>query len=112
MHRLRSYRCRVKARGVGKTSLWQSLDPNKREIRLLHLHSPKNAKDPVCADMVTVSLLEKPDHVALSYCWGDAKTTKDIYISGRRVPVTCNLLDALDLLRHNESTRIIWADAV
>lgn len=112
MHHLRSYRRRVEAKAIGKASLWQPLNAEKREIRILHLHRPKNDRDPVCADLVAISLLHEPDYVALSYCWGDATETVDVYISGYRVPVTRNLFDALNLLRHDESTRMIWADAV
>ena len=55
------------------------------------------------------------DYVALSYCWGDAGTTREIIVNGYSVHVTVNLEAALRQLR--DSHRIkqglkLWVDAI
>ncbi|KAL9625192.1 MAG: hypothetical protein Q9160_000594 [Pyrenula sp. 1 TL-2023] len=50
-------------------------------------------------------------YAALSYCWGDAKTTTNIIVNDIECPVTVNLADALHQLRSLGVTRA-WADAI
>ncbi|KAL9071449.1 MAG: hypothetical protein Q9161_004166 [Pseudevernia consocians] len=55
------------------------------------------------------------DYVALSYCWGDAQTTREIIIDGRSIHVTLNLEAALRQLRGSHCIKQgfkLWVDAI
>jgi Heterokaryon incompatibility protein (HET) len=55
------------------------------------------------------------DFVALSYTWGDARETKEIFINGRAVRVRPNLEAALRVLREKGPIRAgvkVWIDAL
>jgi Heterokaryon incompatibility protein (HET) len=49
---------------------------------------------------------------AISYCWGDTDETVPIYIGDCEIRVTINLKDALQHLRHTDTSRFLWADAL
>jgi hypothetical protein len=48
---------------------------------------------------------------ALSYVWGDVATTDTVDLDGQSVVVTQNLQCALQRLRYQTSTRLLWVDA-
>lgn len=55
------------------------------------------------------------DYIALSYVWGDATTTRDIYLDGVKVEVTANLEAALQQLRKHVRIQQgfkLWIDAL
>jgi ankyrin repeat protein len=51
---------------------------------------------------------------ALSYCWGETEKPypREIELNGEFLPVTKNLLLALQHLRHPYKDRILWVDAI
>ena len=49
---------------------------------------------------------------ALSYCWGDATTTRQQTCSGHEVNVTVNLHNALTDLRYPDKKRVLWVDCL
>jgi hypothetical protein len=53
-----------------------------------------------------------PPYTALSYAWGDVKTTVPITLNGRPVFVTKNLYEALLYLRHTRPQILLWIDAL
>jgi hypothetical protein len=90
---------------ANSASLWQPLDEITEEIRILHLHPSTDRSSSVRADLVIVSLLDKPEYDALSYCWGDSEQRAEITLSGTQVSVTKNLGDALCALRTHSGIR-------
>ena len=65
-------------------------------------------------EMFTASLSEDPpcQYCALSYVWGDATKTSDIWVNDKRVGITRNLDRALRDLRPQQDTLVIWIDAL
>jgi hypothetical protein len=91
---------------------YSPLNPDLNEIRLLTLLPDDSRRNGlVSCHLDHVSLINPPEYVALSYCWGDASVTKDISINGSSVPVTANLEIALRHLRIKEYGRL-WVDAI
>ena len=55
------------------------------------------------------------DYVALSYCWGDARITREIIVNGCSFHVIVNLETALRQLRDSHCIKQgfkLWADAI
>ncbi len=89
---------------------YSALDPDANEIRLLTLLPNNENDDRVCGTLKHVSLINPPEYVALSYCWGEQSITKEITINGVPVQVTTNLDSAL---RHLFSHyKCLWVDAI
>ncbi|KAH8760182.1 heterokaryon incompatibility protein-domain-containing protein [Hyaloscypha finlandica] len=89
--------------------IYDPLDTDFNAIRLLTLLS-EDTNDVHCT-LEHVSLINPPNYVALSYCWGDPAVTKYIKINGIAVQVTSNLEYALRHLRTKGYSRL-WVDAV
>jgi hypothetical protein len=53
-----------------------------------------------------------PQYTALSYAWGDVKTTAPITLNGRLSFVTENLREALVYLKRNCPNILLWVDAL
>jgi hypothetical protein len=53
-----------------------------------------------------------PPYTALSYAWGDVKTTVPITLNGRPAFVTKNLYEALLYLRRARPGLLLWIDAI
>lgn len=88
------------------------LDPARRQIRLLHLHAGALDSE-IDGHLRTVSLHDTDlDYEALSYVWGESNEGRFLNIRGRRIPVTDNLWEALQVLRYINSERVIWVDAL
>jgi hypothetical protein len=92
-------------------SIYQPINTEQYEIRLLHIEFTKNDGDAISATLVNASLLESPKYSALSYCWGDEDTTVEAFINGIRTPITFNLDTALRYFRRTR-IKVIWADAL
>ena len=92
-------------------ALYQTLDPLRREIRLLEIHGGMFHEKLRCT-LRTVSLEEIPVYEALSYNWGDGRTRTFITLQGLGMNVTVNLKLALQHLRRPNRPRVVWADAV
>lgn len=86
-------------------------------IRLLILHPGEPTSD-LCCSIIHTTLDGKHINIydsaytALSYVWGDAKKTKNIFIDGYQFPITVNLAAALDDLRDETHTLRLWVDSV
>jgi len=92
--------------------MYNTIDPDKHEIRLLSL-SPGARADNIYGELLTKSLDESPCYEALSYVWGDEKNTRSIFLDGRVWNVTASLESALrHLRREDETDRILWVDAL
>ncbi|KUI62365.1 Heterokaryon incompatibility protein 6, OR allele [Cytospora mali] len=92
---------------------YQPLNTYLNEIRLLSLQPSKNIDGPITCSLNTVSLDDKPLFEALSYVWGDATATADIFVDGVAFSATTNLHDALEHIRpRTGDPRIMWIDAI
>lgn len=92
---------------------YETLDPQRNEIRLLKIRRSLRAKDPVSCSLRLVSLDDArlPNYAALSYCWGKGPADQLIYCDGGLIQVTAVLLDALHSLR--KLTRMyLWIDQI
>jgi Heterokaryon incompatibility protein (HET) len=87
------------------------LPPTTFTIRILIL-LPGNFNDDIRGFLVAIPLDSKPEYMALSYVWGDAKDTVPIFLNGQEVFVTKNLASALRQLRDPTGLYKIWADAL
>jgi hypothetical protein len=52
------------------------------------------------------------EFVALSYTWGSTENNAVIHLDDGPVPVTMNLLEALQALRFQDKSRVLWIDAL
>lgn len=75
---------------------------------------PGQEQDDIHVQLNVVSLDDDPppQFEALSYVWGDPKSTKDIKLNGWNFPVTNNLHTALRSLRRTHEARVFWIDAI
>lgn len=82
-------------------------------IRLLELHpGPKGS--PLRCNITEVRRSERPRYEALSYAWGEAvfpHTIEDVS-SGTRLSITLNLFTALHGIRYEQTSRLLWIDAL
>ncbi|RYP11466.1 hypothetical protein DL765_007775 [Monosporascus sp. GIB2] len=87
----------------------------RTELRILHLRAGRYSDDIVC-DISTQDLSSSPQYEALSYTWatesGDTTKCKTISLSGMPFQVTQNCENALRRVRHLNSVRHIWIDAI
>ncbi|CAG8972515.1 hypothetical protein HYALB_00001207, partial [Hymenoscyphus albidus] len=90
--------------------LHKPLDSKRDEIRLVTI-LPGECDDEISCTISHVSLLDSPQYMALSYCWGDARKTEDIYLNNQVFPATANLKAALLRLRNSEFATW-WIDAI
>ncbi|OXV07873.1 hypothetical protein Egran_04363 [Elaphomyces granulatus] len=80
-------------------------------IRLLILR-PGSLNVPIHCQLEQVSLSDGHAYEALSYVWGNASDTSPMSLDGVLYHITKNLECALRYLRHKESPRVLWVDAV
>jgi len=88
------------------------LDLHNRQIRILRLLPAPNRTDPIQCALYTAYLDDDPSYEALSYAWGDATVTRQIFVNKSRVNVTENLAAALRNLRRRFHDRCLWVDAL
>jgi hypothetical protein len=89
---------------------YKVLDTDWNEIRLMTL-LPEDIEGCIRVHVDHVSLIDASDYVALSYCWGDQASWKEIIIGDVAVQVTLNLESALRHLQAKGYSRL-WVDAV
>lgn len=81
------------------------------QIRILTLE-PGGREAPLCLSLTHASLDDAPSFEALSYAWGDATNRIAVEYGDKEMQITQNLYDALRHLRHLNSARYLWADAI
>ncbi|KAH8760794.1 heterokaryon incompatibility protein-domain-containing protein [Hyaloscypha finlandica] len=111
--------------------LYRPLDCDSFEIRLLRLRrvvvqqALGTVEERFSCSLEYASLINPPDYIALSYCWGNATKTRVIFLSpGICVEVTQNLYNALDDVvrmdwfrqsrthEYEDHSVLLWADAL
>ena len=79
----------------------------------MSLFWPKQPKElPIQCSLITVSLDDCPEYLALSYTWGEPDFTRKIAIDDREVDITENLFIALQHLRRPDESVTLWIDAI
>ena len=89
-------------------SIYEPL-PGSNHIRLLHLE-PGTGN--IQFTLRPVSLDDKPEYEAVSYCWGDVSDTRPVYCGTISLEITNSLHTALRRLRYEKEIRVLWADAI
>lgn len=81
-------------------------------IRLVEL-LPGLRGSPLACIIFEVTLASEPEYEAVSYAWGDKTMIYSIgeAYSGAVLPVTVNLHNALQAIRLEQTSRILWIDA-
>ncbi|KAK0117365.1 hypothetical protein ONS96_013195 [Cadophora gregata f. sp. sojae] len=95
---------------MDNTHTYKVLD-SRLSIRVLILE-PGSREDQIRCRLRHVKLADNPQYEALSYVWGDANQTKELYLEARPIQVTKSLHGALRHLRQESTERVIWADAI
>ncbi|KAH9875470.1 hypothetical protein J1614_004962 [Plenodomus biglobosus] len=90
---------------------YDTLDAKRQQIRTLTLHRG-TGPDPITCVLNTVSLLDHPTYVALSYVWGDARDHLPINVNGSVFSAIRNLALALQYIRDTGEDVVLWVDAV
>jgi hypothetical protein len=91
---------------------YSTLNPTKREIRVLELHPGVQGEMIIC-DLTTISLSDDIYFFeAVSYTWGDPSDLRPITLEGSDWHVTKNLEIALQHLRYRLAVRRLWVDAL
>ena len=93
-------------------SLYKPLNPERREIRLLHIKPSLELEEKPQCFLQTVSLDDSPQFEALSYAWGDPSLTRPIRLEDREWYATINLEAGLRYLRSPSEDVVIWVDAL
>jgi hypothetical protein len=82
-------------------------------IRLIELH-PGVRGSPLSCSMTEVQIADHPKYEALSYAWGEPgvfHTIEEVTRSSH-LRITANLHDALQAIRHEHASRVLWIDAI
>jgi hypothetical protein len=84
---------------------------DSNEIRLLYLQ-PGSGGDKVKCTIKHAKLSDQPQYEALSYMWGPHDCLQTILVNDFNINVRENMWLALQHLRLNAKTRILWVDAI
>ncbi|KAM7211862.1 Heterokaryon incompatibility protein (HET) domain containing protein [Rhypophila decipiens] len=94
---------------------YKPLAPDGAEIRLVEIKPSAEFNDPLECSVLHMpfqdDMMVLPAE-AISYTWGHPNETKTISLDGYSFPVTTNLESALRHLRHDQSPRRLWIDAI
>jgi hypothetical protein len=88
-----------------------SLEPGNRNIRLLRL-LPGPHQSPIVRQLSLATLDHHPAYETISYAWGEPGDTKNITVDVKGMNVPSNLEAALQHLRDEEATLVLWADSI
>ncbi|KAI1430737.1 heterokaryon incompatibility protein-domain-containing protein [Xylaria sp. CBS 124048] len=96
------------------SAIYQPLNPERHEIRLLTLHPSPSYNDILQCSLshTTLDSPGEPEYEALSYVWGPPHFSQQILVDKHPLKITENLECALRHLRQASSPRILWVDAI
>jgi hypothetical protein len=96
--------------GHNKDHVYRDLQ-DFNQIRLLHLQ-PRSGSEKIECTIELAKFSKKPEYEALSYMWGPANPLHSILIDGANFEVRENLWLALQHLRLESESRVLWIDAI
>lgn len=91
---------------------YENLDHDRPTFRLLRLHQGMQGE---LTCNLFQALLHRDDLIqyeALSYTWGAPATPRSVTVDEQELAITENLYQALISLRHPNTDRILWIDAI
>ncbi|KAK3698212.1 hypothetical protein LTR37_017037 [Vermiconidia calcicola] len=91
--------------------LYEPLEPEKKDIRLLKVHPKQSPKDALEASMYTMPL-KHASFAAISYVWGDSRRQKMMILNGHAVFVGHSVYTALRHTGYKVTDLLIWIDAL
>jgi hypothetical protein len=94
------------------TNLYQPLDPDTRQIRLLTLHPSHDTTTPIQGTIDVVDLDDQPEYEAFSWVWGSLLVRGSIILNGETKTIRLNKEDALRQFRLRNRTRRLWTDEI
>ncbi|OTB03860.1 hypothetical protein M426DRAFT_23382 [Hypoxylon sp. CI-4A] len=92
--------------------IYDYIDSEKGEIRLLELSPAPEHSSPIECALRLVKLGDNPNFEALSYTWGGKGAGQHIFLNGLEFPVFENLEAVLRRLRYPNKPRTVWIDAL
>lgn len=90
---------------------YKSLDPSKKEIRVLELQAG-TGDEPIRCSMKLISLLDEPYYETISYCWSQHPSLVGIFVDERSLLVPYSSAAVLCRLRRSRDVKTLWIDAV
>lgn len=96
-------------------ALYCPLDPERRQIRILHVQGSEHPDDDLKCDLEVVSLLSdpKPSFEAISYCWAEVLGTSHLIVDGKHVDnAPASAVKVLRRFRLRTDVRTFWIDAI
>src|ERR1700753_3677832 len=93
---------------------YRPISSEAQEIRLVVLSPSTELEAPPVCQLLYTSLTDEIKFEALSYVWGDnpLEEPKQILLDSKPFLVKHNLDKALRHLRHSDTNRILWVDAI
>ena len=93
-------------------SIYEPLDNNRKEFRILHVGPGTNFHDTLDCTLETILSLQKPTpaYVAISYCWGEITGYETIRLNGRFHEVPSSAAVVLRQFRGHGLP--LWIDAL
>lgn len=96
---------------ISSVSLYERL-LNPTSCRVLHI-LPGERDDQLVCSLSGIDLSkDQIKYEALSYVWGSRLSPAEIMCNGRLISVTRNLKDGLQRIRCENTTRVVWIDAI
>ncbi|KAI0186309.1 heterokaryon incompatibility protein-domain-containing protein [Xylaria flabelliformis] len=87
------------------------LSPETDQVRVVEI-CPGSLDEPIECNLKVRSIKDDGIPEALSYVWGTEISHEDIFVDLQLFSVTKNLFEILRSLRHPNTTRTIWIDAI
>ncbi|KAF4627855.1 hypothetical protein G7Y89_g10299 [Cudoniella acicularis] len=91
--------------------IYHPLESKLKQTRTLTLH-PGEFNDIIRLTLTTISLSDPPPYEALSYVWGKDQASIPALVEDLKMPITQNLDIAFRHLRHPDTSRVLWVDAI
>lgn len=93
-------------------SLYDTLPDPRHCLRLLEIHPAPAGNDIIQCRLSTWRIDMAPSYHAISYTWGDPKSTASVKVNGIDVRVRQNCLDVLRQVGQNKYSQYYWIDTL
>ncbi|KAK4556992.1 hypothetical protein LTR86_005973 [Recurvomyces mirabilis] len=93
--------------------VYTCLEQSQKQIRVLIIQ-PGRSEQPVrCAfDIISLKGIPIPPYETVSYAWGKAVFSEEIYVNDQVFKVAINAKSVLVAMRYPDRQRIVWIDAI